>query len=111
MAQNSKVIKRVAEHALLTVQGVWLTVLWFHYARLLGPIGGSMLEALVDGSAYRPYVYRTLAPLAVRWLMLTGVGLWWATVLVLAFSFIGWLFALLWLAGLVLRGLMPIFVT
>lgn len=104
-------MKRAAELTLLFLQGVWLTALWFYYARLLGPVGGAMLEQLVSGTANKPYVYRVLPSLAVRGLEVAGAGLWWATVLVVLVSFVAWLWALLWLARLVLQAELPMLAT
>jgi len=105
-------MKRLAEHALLAAQGVWLTLLWLAYARpFQWPMSG-MLAGLVDGSAPRPFVYRALAPLLVRSLIaVPGVGIQPATVLVVALSFIGWLWALRWLADLVLPAELPMLAT
>jgi hypothetical protein len=93
-------MRRAAEFALLALLGVMLTALWLNYARWdLGPDTG--LAALVAGTAHRPFVYRQLAPLLVRGLMALGVEMHQAATCLVAVSFVGWLWALRWLAQLV----------
>lgn len=90
-------MKRIAELALLSLLGLALTALWLNYARFdLGPRNG--LAELVAGTADRPFVYRQLAPLLVRGLMALGLELHAAATVLVGASFIGWLWALRWLA-------------
>lgn len=94
-------MKRLAELALLAALGLALSLLWLNFARFdLGPRNG--LAALVAGTAERPFVYRVLAPWLVRSLIaIPGVGIPQAAELLIGLSFIGWLWALRWLAQLV----------
>src|SRR5690349_23860206 len=94
-------MKRAAELLILAALGMALSVLWLHYSGFNGPGGG--IEAVMAGTADRPFVYRQLAALLVRSLIaVTGDGdVLRAAVELVLLCFVGWLWALRWLAQLV----------
>jgi len=96
-------MKRAAELAILAVLGIALGVLWLHYSGFNGPREG--IEAMIAGMAERPFVYRQLAALLVRSIIaITGGGILAASVELVLLSFVGWLWALRWLAASVTPG-------
>lgn len=94
-------MKRAAELAILALLGVALTTLWLHYAQIdYGWPWG--IAGLVAGTAPKPFVYRQLSALLVRLVMaLSGFSIYPAATVLVALCFIGWLWALRWLAQLV----------
>ena len=94
-------MKRAAELLILALLGVALSVLWLHYSGFTDTRSG--IGAVLAGTAERPFVYRQLAAWLVRSLIaITGDGdVLRASVELVLLSFVGWLWALRWLAQLV----------
>src|SRR5579859_7561798 len=93
-------MKRFGELSLLAALGLGLAAVWSQFALWASdPLNG--YPQLIAGTAQRPYVYRALPVLLVRGLMLAGVELYAAGAVVVAASFILWLWSMRWLAGLV----------
>jgi len=102
-------MKRAGELALLALQGLWLSALWLNdVAWQRYP---TRTLAMIAGTEARPYAYRVLAPLVARGLIAAGLPWLSAAGLIVVVSFVGWLWALRWLAESVMPSARPMLAT
>jgi hypothetical protein len=93
-------MKRAAELLILAALGMALSVLWLHYSAFNAPKAG--ITDVLAGTAERPFIFRQLAAWLVQLLMaVRGGSVLLASVELVLLSFVGWLWALRWLAQLV----------
>lgn len=99
-------MKHAVKLTLLALAGLVIGYIWLTHSGMFSPASG--IAAVLAGTADRPFVYRYLAPVLVGMLQTaTGQSLTVAAVEFVLLCFVGWLWALRWLAGLVLPAARP----